>query len=52
MPMKDQKKTKTDYPFGCNQIQWDALREDAKNLILNNQRAYAKIIAANKTQSK
>ena len=34
--MKAQKKIKTDYPFGCNQEKWDALREDAKNLILDN----------------
>jgi hypothetical protein len=50
--MNAQKKIKTDYPFGCNQEKWDALREDAKNLILDNQRAYAKIKAANKTQPK
>jgi len=50
--MKAQKKIKTDYPFGCNQAHWDALREDAKKLILDNQRAYAKIKAANKIHPK
>jgi len=50
--MKGLKKIKTDYPFGCNQTQWDALREDAKNLIVDNQRAYAKIKAANKNPPK
>ncbi len=50
--MDAQKKIKADYPFGCNQSHWDALREDAKNLILDNQRAYAKIKSANKKRPK
>jgi len=41
--MKTEKKNKQDYPFGLTQADWDAIREDAKNTILANQKDYTKI---------
>ena len=46
--MKTKKKVKDDYPFGCNKSDWDAIREDAKNTILANQKGYARIKASTK----